>query len=227
MRIYSKNDAVNVANEEYLRSKENPVIVIKAKHPPGWFGAEASFKEAGNLHAELTICIGARVMLLHNFWVEAGLVNGALCDVKDIVWGVGADPRRDLPLAILVTVDGYDGPSLYPTDGKPVVPIFTQTRPFYRGSSRLTRTQFPITLARAATIHKAQGDTVDELVVNLNHQEFVAGLSYVAVSRVKTLQGLIIEEPINYEHIRNLKPRPSQVLLEKDIQRREQDGEFI
>ena len=49
-------------------------------------------------------------------------------------------------------------------------------------------------MAYAITVHKSQGLTLLRVVLNLDQAEFAAGLSYVAVSRVKTLSGIIFEK---------------------------------
>ena len=80
-----------------------------------------------------------------------------------------------------------------------MVPIFRSRRDFYRGAASYSRTQFPVTNAYAITVHKAQGMTVEKAVLNLSSRDFVPGLSYVAVSRVKTLRGILFEESFDYE----------------------------
>ena len=47
------------------------------------------------IEQELMVCVGARVLLTQNLWVEAGLINGALGVVKGFMWPQGADPYSE------------------------------------------------------------------------------------------------------------------------------------
>lgn len=78
--------------------------------------------------------------------------------------------------------------------------------------------QYPIKLAWAITIHKSQGLTFDKAIINAN-AAFAHGQVYVALSRCKTLDGLVLSTPISlksiisdsaiYEYSSNIEQNPT------------------
>ena len=151
--------------------------------------------ETGGLHTTLKLAVGARVMLTANVDVSDGLVNGARGEVVHIAKNASDEIHK-----ILVS---FDNPSVgkcairssaYRSNYGNAVPLSKHEATFLamgKRGSEVTRVQFPLTLAWATTIHKVQGLTLDEIVVDLEGgNRFNPGQAYVAFSRVKTLQGL-------------------------------------
>ena len=198
LRLYYTNEEVRERNYRQLAATNRPVKRIISTHT-GRNASKASAEEAENLPADLLLCISAQVMLTTNLWTEKGLVNGSIGVVEDILWDTGLDPSASVPSMLLVRFNEYSGPDFLPHASK-VVPIFPVNRSFdYKGAS-CTRTQFPLRLAYAITVHKSQGLTLSRAVLNLTQREHCLGLSYVAVSRVKALRGLMFESSFDYSN---------------------------
>jgi ATP-dependent DNA helicase PIF1 len=189
IRIYALKDDVKTFNHYRLQQLRRPVLLVIASHTGGSATENANTDEGGNLHKDIPISINARIMLRENLWVERILFNGSMGTVRDIVWEVGADYKNDPPLALLIDFNDYDqsAPSLV-TDlesGRVLVPIFRVKRDWVKGTVHCTRTQFPLAIAYAITIHKSQGLSVDRAVLNPGKKkDFAPGLTYVAISRV-------------------------------------------
>jgi hypothetical protein len=98
--------------------KRTPIVSLQALH--GYAGDEGDLNpteldsdDFRGLKSELFLCEAARVLLTHNEWVEAGLMNGALGNVKGFVYKVGGgptavDPTKRVPTCVVVEFDDVD-----------------------------------------------------------------------------------------------------------------------
>jgi ATP-dependent exoDNAse (exonuclease V) alpha subunit len=69
--------------------------------------------------------------------------------------------------------------------------------------------QIPLRLAWAVTVHKSQGQTYDEVVIDMGRGAFSPGQTYVALSRVRSLEGLYLTRAI----------RMSDIMVDDDVLR--------
>ena len=65
-----------------------------------------------------------------------------------------------------------------------------------------TFTQYPLRLAWAITIHKSQGLTFEHAIIDAQ-QAFASGQVYVALSRCRTLEGLVLASTLNRNAVIN------------------------
>ncbi|MDE6018542.1 MAG: AAA family ATPase [Muribaculaceae bacterium] len=93
--------------------------------------------------------------------------------------------------------------------------------------------QLPLRAAWAITIHKSQGLTFDKAIINAS-ASFAHGQTYVALSRCRTLQGLVLEQPLppyaiicdrlvsDFEHVCSAREADSSKvdMLENDFEQR-------
>lgn len=68
-------------------------------------------------------------------------------------------------------------------------------------------TQFPLRLAWAVTIHKSQGKTYDQAIIDLGQRSFAPGQTYVALSRISALDGLYLTRAL----------RPSDIIVDENV----------
>ncbi len=137
--------------------------------------AAAKFDTDGPYDETLVLKDQAQVMLITNLDLDRGLVNGS----RGIVVGferTGAEPQ---PI-----VQFLNGQRVTITRHSWVLDDFKQ----------VVRSQIPLRLAWAGTIHKSQGSTLDCALIDIGRSTFEYGQAYVALSRVKSLDSLYIHD---------------------------------
>ncbi|PIA52727.1 hypothetical protein AQUCO_01000533v1 [Aquilegia coerulea] len=179
--LFPRNVDVNRVNEERLRrlGKETFKYIARDSGKNPWKGQ----LKLGMAPDELEICIDARVMLIKNKDLSAGLVNGAAGTVIDFVEAAGKKHCGICANGLLPKVR---------FDSGLVAVVNPETWEVVEGDVKLaTRTQIPLILAWAVSIHKCQGMTLECLHTDLS-RAFGYGMVYVALSRVRSLKGLYL-----------------------------------
>jgi hypothetical protein len=89
-------------------------------------------------------------------------------------------------------------------NGIPIVPITPLKTTFEIDGKPMTRTQLPLRLAWAVTVHKSQGLTLSRIKLGLGKREFSTGFTFVALSRVKSLDGIMMVDHVDYSRVQKL-----------------------
>lgn len=225
LRIYPTNQQVNKHNSavlEHFRKKNTQMFKIIAQDQL----IDGSKKndqidinkiihtdvnKTGGLPKELEIFVGAKVMLRSNVDVAKGLVNGAIGHITEIIW----------PYYRRAQLYDSDVPSVrvdFGNDGIHIIHPKSVQFPAKFNHGTAERRMLPIVLSWASTVHKMQGTTVDHAVIYLGSKLFAAGQAYVALSRVRSLAGLQIEE-LDCSKLTSKKPCNVDALKEMDRMR--------
>ncbi|CAO4359807.1 unnamed protein product [Caenorhabditis nigoni] len=122
------------------------------------------------------LSLNSRIMMRRNIDTSAGLVNGLTGVLEEFV----KDGHGEI-IKIGVRFDRYPNEVYYV---RKYTPIYN-----FNKVTKRARTQFPITMAYVATIHKSQGLTLKNVVISTSNM-FSLSQMYVDISRVKTLEGL-------------------------------------
>ena len=64
-----------------------------------------------------------------------------------------------------------------------------------------TFNQYPLKLAWAVTVHKSQGKTFDKVIIDMGRGAFETGQTYVALSRCRTLEGIVLKQKLQPKDI--------------------------
>lgn len=168
IRLFTHNVDVDAVNEEELRKVKGPMDSFYGTSQ-GAANLVKTLKKSVLAPDVLELKKGAQVMFVKNNY-ECGYMNGTMGTVTDYTsdgW------------PIVTTLDDRE------LVGKPMEwQVVDET-----GKPVALYSQIPLRLAWAITVHKSQGMTLDRAVVDLS-KTFEAGQGYVALSRVKTWEGL-------------------------------------
>lgn len=187
VHLFPRNEDVDRVNEKRLHDLGEEIVVYEAfdtgKEP--W----KSQLNQGIAPTSLKLCKGARVMLTMNKDVKEKLVNGATGTITGFV-NVGKDRKGQVK-----KICHRDGNLILPRvkfDSGPEMAIKPSKWEVSEGDEiKAKRLQLPLVLAWATSIHKSQGTTLDKLYTDLS-KAFGYGMTYVAFSRVRNLDGLYL-----------------------------------
>lgn len=183
-RLYTRNADTDKINDTRLRELNLPLQEYTAKFSVSTNAKPSQQKVVDKLktfltksapcHDVLRLCEGAQVMLTHNLDFEAGLVNGSR--------GVITRFESGLRLPVVQFVNGVET----------IIDRHAWTTKDDSSKITVAKTQLPLKLAYCLTTHKSQGMSLDLVEIDIGRSVFEAGQAYVALSRVRTLQGLFI-----------------------------------
>ncbi|OJT07088.1 ATP-dependent DNA helicase PIF1 [Trametes pubescens] len=169
----------------------------------------------GDSLGKLPLFPGMKVMIRENLAFSKRLVNGAEGTITDIVYEVSGGVRYATVVYVRVPGAGQVSEDLE----EDVVPIFPETVHFQckinvggqQCPKSIARQQLPIIPAYAYTDYKSQGKSLTHAIVDLDSANSLQGI-YVMLSRVRSLQGLLILRPFS---VSKLCGRLSQELREE------------
>ena len=183
--LTTHNNLVTQINQEYLEKLDGETHLFNAKIT-GDFP-----KDAYPVDEVLELKVGARVMFIKNDSSGKKLYYNGKAAVITKINNEGIKVRfNDEHSDLDVNQEEWQNIkyNLSPTDNK-INEVNT-------GSFA----QYPFKLAWAITVHKSQGLTFDKAIIDVS-SSFTHGQAYVALSRCRSLEGLILKSPIKVENI--------------------------
>ena len=179
IRLMTHNRQVDYVNETEMEKLDSkPYTFVAAV--TGTF-PEESYPTADSL----TLKKGAQVMFIKND-PERRFINGTLGEVKSI--DKNSIAVRLAESGTIIDVEPMEWQNIryqFDEESKEI------------SSKQIGRfKQYPLKAAWAITVHKSQGLTFDKAIIDV-HAAFSPGQAYVALSRCRTLDGLVLSSPVS------------------------------
>jgi len=191
--LSARNATVNRINKSALEQLETTPFVFMGK-TEGQFDARLYPTEL-----VLTLREGAQVMFIKND-TEGKFVNGTIGKIVALSENKIKVLVEEGGESETITVKKMDWElmryKVHPTDDSKL-----ETEAIGKF------TQYPLKLAWAITIHKSQGKTFERMVIDLGKGAFEHGQTYVALSRCRTLEGIVLKQRL----------RPQDVLVNERV----------
>ena len=185
LSLTSTNDLADTINEKRL--VELPGKIWKARGEiEGDFG-----KEYLPTAVDLKLKKGAQIMLLNND-SYGQWINGTIGKIKRFE----KDEEEDV---IVAELDNGGTVRISPYTWK-IYRFFLKNEEL-RSEEVGSFRQYPVRLAFAVTIHKSQGKTFENVIIDVGRGTFAHGQMYVALSRCTTLDGIVLKQPLKKNHI--------------------------
>lgn len=178
--LMTHNHQAQLVNEQHMKALKTKRHVFEAK-------IEDDFPELiYPAEAELVLKEGAQVMFLKNDSQEHRYYNGTIGRIKSI-----SDQGK-----VIVTLGDNTPPiEVQPETWENMAYTVDEKSKEMKEKVVGRFTQIPLRAAWAITIHKSQGLTFDKAIINAS-AAFAHGQTYVALSRCRSLQGLVLESPL-------------------------------
>lgn len=177
--VCGRNDRVDEINSGFLTAIKSQPYSYEAKITGNISKTDVP------VDYKLDLKVGAQVMTCKND-SNHRYVNGTIGVVKEL--------SKD---RVIVTIDNNCDVEIMPTTWNKVDSKYDKESKTILREIVGSFTQFPLRLAWAITIHKSQGATFDRMQLDLSRGSiFACGQLYVALSRVKSLKGLFLTQPV-------------------------------
>ena len=193
IRLTTHNRMADHYNETQLRALPSRSYFFKAEITDNF--PEYSYPTDLNLELKQ----GAQVMFVKNDTSPQKLFyNGRIGRIVSLVRGAKPDEDK-----VMVMCPGDTRPiEVKPMVWESIKYTMDDKTGVIKEEVDGTFSQLPLRLAWAITVHKSQGLTFDHAVIDIN-DSFAHGQVYVALSRCRTLEGMVLARPLQLHSIIN------------------------